>query len=152
MQTLDQASERAADLYWLAFLLTGQRKPKLDAATEELDAEEDANPFFSAWMHAWSRRLIIAKALAAICGELAASARRTAWERSQKSAPRLRPWGIDRHTTKVQHENALLAIDMFPKCAHLFSAFERISLEDAAVLLDADRRLVRKGQRSACGN
>jgi DNA-directed RNA polymerase specialized sigma24 family protein len=154
MQTLEQANERVADprfagafrIYWLAFLLTGHREPSLDVAIEALDFQDGANSFFSTWMLAWSRRVVIAKALAAIRDELAASARRTASKRAQKSALPLRNWVLDHHATKVQLERALLAVDVFPRCALLLSIFEGMSLEDTAILLDADRRLVRKGQ------
>jgi DNA-directed RNA polymerase specialized sigma24 family protein len=154
MQTLKQAKERAADprfagpfgIYWLALLLTGHRELSLDVAIEALDFQDNENQFFSTWMLAWSRRVVIAKALAAIRDELAASARRTAADRAQESELPLRNWMLDPHTTKVQLERALLAIDVFPRCALLLSVFEGMSLEDAAVLLDADQRLVRKGQ------
>jgi hypothetical protein len=149
MQTLGQPNERAAELYWLAFLLTGHREASLDVAIETVDFQADfqdhANPFFSTWMLGWSRRVVFAKALAAIRDELAASERRTASKRAQKSALSRRNWVLDRETTKLQLERALLAIDVFPRCALLLSVFEGMSLEDAAILLDADRRLVRKG-------
>ena len=158
MQTIEQANEGAADLYWLAFLLTGHRESSLDVAIEALrfqdgfqngfqdDFQDDANPFFSTWMLAWSRRVVIAKALAAIRDELAASGRLTASKRAQKPAPSLRNWVLDGRATKVQLERALLAIDVFPRCALLLSVFDGMTLEDAAILLGADRRLVRKGQ------
>ncbi len=44
MQPLEQANKRAADLYWLAFLLTGHREPSLDVAIEALDFQDDGNP------------------------------------------------------------------------------------------------------------
>ena len=141
MQTL------MANLYWLAFLLTGNPGLSVDVTLEAVASQDDANPFFSAWMLAWSRRVFIAKALTGIRNELARSARRTASKRVEKAALQPRNWTLNRDTTKVQLESALLAIDVFPRCALLFSAFEHMSLEDAAVLLDADRRLVRKGQR-----
>jgi DNA-directed RNA polymerase specialized sigma24 family protein len=146
MQTVEQPNERAMDLYWLAFLLTGHRGLSVDATLEALVLPEDDNPFFSAWMLAWSRRVFIAKALAAIRDELAASARETASERAEEAALPPRNWTLARGTTKVQLESALLAIDVFPRCALLLSVFEGMSLEDAAILLDADRDLVRKAQ------
>jgi DNA-directed RNA polymerase specialized sigma24 family protein len=146
MQTLEQPNEHAADLYWLAFLLTGHRELSLDVAIEALDLQDDENPFFSTWMLAWSRRVVIAKAQAAIRAELAASARRTAAKPAEKFPLPQRNWVLDRHTTKIQLERALLAIDVFPRCALLLSVFERMPLEDAAILLDADATLVRKGQ------
>jgi hypothetical protein len=148
MQALEQAKEHAADIQWLASLLKGDRGAGVDATIEAPAVAYGANPFFSSWMLAWARRLVIAKALAAISHELAASARRTASERSQHSALPLRNWVLRRHVTKVQLERALLAIDVFPRCALLLLVLERMSLEDAAILLDADRRLVLKGQRT----
>src|SRR6266852_2292190 len=107
---------------------------------------DDANPFFSAWMVAWSRRVFIAKALATIRNELAASARRTASKGAEKIALPPRNWTLDRDTTKVQLESALLTIDVFPRCALVLSVFEGVSLEDVALLLDSERDLVRKAQ------
>jgi len=154
MQTLEQANKRAADprfagpfqIYWLAFLLTGRREPSIDMTLEALDVRDGVDSFFSTWMLAWSRRVVIAKALAAIRGELAASARRTAFRRGEKASLPPQNWALSRDTNKAQIERALLAIDMFPRCAILLTLFEGVSLEDAAILLDGDRDLVRKAQ------
>jgi DNA-directed RNA polymerase specialized sigma24 family protein len=146
MQTLDWTNERAADLYWLTFLLTGDREASLDVTLEALGVVHGANPFFSTWMLAWSRRVVIAKALTVIRDELATSAHRTASKRAKKSTLPLRNWAPDQDATKVVLERALLAIDVFPRCALLLSVFERMSVEDAAILLDSDRDLVRKAQ------
>jgi DNA-directed RNA polymerase specialized sigma24 family protein len=146
MQTLEQANERAMDLYWLAFLLTGHRGLSVDVTLEALALPEDANPFFSAWMVAWSRRVFIAKALAAVRGELAASEREMGSDGAERAAIPSRNWTLDGDTTKIQLESALLAIELFPRCALLLSAFEGMSLEDVAILLDAERDLVRKAQ------
>jgi len=146
MQTLTQTNEHAADLHWLAFILTGNREQSIDVTLDTLNFQGGANPFFSNWMLGWSRRVVIAKALGVIRDKLAASASSTASKRVQKSALPPRTWVLDRHTTKVRLERALLAIDVFPRCALLLSVFERMSLEDAAVVLDADQSVVRKGQ------
>jgi len=150
MQTLE-ANERAADLLWLAYLLTGRREPSVDVtldamAGEDLDSEEGAGSFFSTWMLAWSRKVVIGKALAAIRDELAASARLTGWKRYGKSAIPPRSWVIDRNTSKIQLERALLALDVFPRCVLVLSIFEGMSLEDAAILLDSGLELVRKAR------
>jgi DNA-directed RNA polymerase specialized sigma24 family protein len=144
---LQQANGQAANLYWLAFLLTGQREASVDMAVEALDSA-DGNPFFSAWMLAWARKVVIAKALAAIRQELAASARRMAARRSRHCAPPPPPgnWALRPDATKVHLERALLAIDVFPRCALLLSVFEGLSIDDATVLLDGDRELVRSAQ------
>jgi DNA-directed RNA polymerase specialized sigma24 family protein len=51
--------------------------------------------------------------------------------------------------TTPELERALLAIDLFPRCALLLTVFEKLSLDDAALLLNADRALVRKAQSQA---
>jgi DNA-directed RNA polymerase specialized sigma24 family protein len=152
MQTLELENERVADLHWLAFLITGHREQSVDlaieaAVSEARNSQDGTGPFFSAWMLAWSRRVVIAKALAAIRGELNLSARRMESERARKSALPPRGWVAGQEATKVQLERALLAIEVFPRCAVVLSIFEGMPLEDAAILLDADQDLVRKARR-----
>ena len=77
MPSLEQTQQQAANLYWLAFLLTGDREASVDAAVEAIESPE-TNPFFFGWMLAWSRKVVIAKALAAVRRQLADSARRIA--------------------------------------------------------------------------
>ena len=146
MQTLEQANKRVANLYWLAFLLTGNPGLSVDVTLEAVAFQDDAKPFFSAWMLAWSRRVFIAKALAGIRNELARSARRMASKRADRVAPPPRNWTLNRDTTKVQLESALLAIDVFPRCALLLSVFEGMSLDDVGILLNSERDLVRTAQ------
>ena len=151
MQTLEQANQRAADprfagpfgMYWLAFLLTGHRETSVDVTLEAF--QDGANPFFSTWMLHWSRRLVVAKALGSIRAELAASARQTSKRAATMALPP-RNWALDEGTTKIQLERALLAIDLFPRGALLLTVFEGMSLEEAAILLDGDRDLVRKAR------
>ena len=97
-------------------------------------------------MLAWSRRVFIAKTLAGIRDELASSARRMASKRVERTALPPRNWTLNRDTTKAQLENALLAIDVFPRCALLLSVFEGMSLEDVGILLNSERDLVQKAQ------
>jgi DNA-directed RNA polymerase specialized sigma24 family protein len=138
--------DRAASQYRLAWLLTGEREASVDATLNALEAGPDPHASFAEWMSAWSRRLMIARVLTGIRGKLAQSARRTA-------SIRLRfpefpaggaPWS--RETTVIQLERALLAVDLFPRCALVLTHFERISVEDAAILLDATTSLVRKAR------
>jgi DNA-directed RNA polymerase specialized sigma24 family protein len=146
MPTLEQTNQQAANLYWLAFLLTGDRDESADMAVEAVDSPED-NAFFSAWMLTWSRKVVISKALAAIRQELEASAQRIALARSPRCGRSLpRDWSLSPDASKLELERALLAIDAFPRCVLLLMLFEGLSLDDATVLLDVDRDLVRKAQ------
>jgi DNA-directed RNA polymerase specialized sigma24 family protein len=142
METLEQ-TKQAADLHWLATLLTGCREIAVDVTRQAMAETGDSNPFFSTWMMAWSRRLVIAKALSAVREDLAASARRTASRRTERSTLPPRSWVLDRDTTRSELERALLSIEVFPRAAVLLSVFERVPLKDAAILLDTGQDLVR---------
>jgi DNA-directed RNA polymerase specialized sigma24 family protein len=140
----------AADLYWLAFLLTERRDLSIDLAADTAVSRDDASPFFAEWMWGWQRRLVIGKALTAIHGELADSARRTQLARvpasAGGSAAPPRDCSRSPDTTKADLQQALLSIDVFPRAALLLLVFERIRMADAAILLDAEPTLIRKAQ------
>ena len=132
------------DLHWLAFLLTGRRDQSIDLAVETVNEFQTAQPFFTAWMEAWSRRVVIAKALTGIREQLAASVRRTEFRRFHGPALPPRDWRIGQGTTKSELEAALLAIDHFPRAALVLSIFEGVPAPDCAVILDASPNLVKK--------
>jgi hypothetical protein len=153
MPSLNQIDRQAANLYWLAFLLTGNRQASVDATVDALDSQ-DANPFFLGWMLAWARKVVIAKALAAIRQELVDSAKRIALARNCGAALLPRPalprhWSLAPGADRRDLEQALLAMDAFPRCVLLLLIFEKLSEDDVVVLLDADRELVRKAQALA---
>jgi DNA-directed RNA polymerase specialized sigma24 family protein len=144
METLDQAKRNGADLHWLATLLTGCREIATDVTFQAIAPIQEASAFFSNWMHAWSRRIVIAKSLTAVREDLARSARRAALERGENAAFPPRSWMLDRQTTRLDLERALLMMDVFPRAAVLLLLFERVPLNDAAILLDSEPDLVRK--------
>jgi DNA-directed RNA polymerase specialized sigma24 family protein len=134
-----------ADLYQLAFLLTERQDLSIDIAADTAVSIDYASPFFTEWMRGWQRRLVIGRALTAIHDELADSARRTQLPRVHGSgAPR--NWSLSPDTTKADLEQALLAIDLFPRAALLLLVFEGIRIADAAILLDTEPKLIRKAQ------
>lgn len=149
MKELDQMYQRAADHYRLAFVLTGEREVSLDATLEALGSANDPDWSFADWMSAWARRIVIAKVLSAIRVELAESARRTVSLRlpNQKLPPGSAHQGHG--PTAVQLERALLAIDVFPRCALVLTLYEGISVDDAAVLLDTTVDLLKKARTFA---
>jgi len=143
-----QTKNRAAGLYRLAFLMTGDRARSLAVTLDAISSADGTDSFFPSWMLAWSQRLVIAKVLAGMRDELAASARRTASLRDEKRALPSRDWIFepDADGAEGQIENALLVIDVFPRCALLLTVFEGMSAENAAILLDVDRAVVRKAR------
>ena len=137
--------DHAAELHWLAYLFTGSHDQGVRAFTKALDSEDYANPAMGDFMMSWSRKLVIGASLETIRPQLQESAWRT--RRAEDPDPAtlvaLRPAG---QMTAPELERALLAIDLFPRCALLLTVFEKLSLDDAALLLNEDKALVRKAQ------
>jgi DNA-directed RNA polymerase specialized sigma24 family protein len=150
----DDIRKDAADLYWLAFLLTERQDLSIDIAADAAVSGDYASPFFAEWMRGWQRRLVIGRALTAIQDELADSARRTQLTRvhglagglAGGSAALPRNRSLSPGTTKAELEQALISIDLFPRAALLLLVFEGIRMADAAIMLDADPTLIRKAQ------
>jgi DNA-directed RNA polymerase specialized sigma24 family protein len=144
----------AADLYWLAFLLTGRQDLSVEIASDTAVSADYSSPFFSDWMRGWQRRLVIGRALTAIHDELADSARRTQLARvhglggglARGSAALQSNWSVSPDMARADLEEALLSIDLFPRAALLLLVFEGIRMADAATLLNADPTLIRKAQ------
>src|SRR5512133_1049992 len=63
MKVFEQSMHAAADLHWLATLLTGSREIAADVAVQTIDSAGDETSFFSNWLSRWARRRVIAKAL-----------------------------------------------------------------------------------------
>ena len=140
MGTLEHTQDNVADLHWLATVLTGRRETADDVIFQALSSVEEAFPL---GMNALSRRIFIAQALAPVRKDLAASARRTVWRRTEKASMPPRSWTLDGETTRSELERALLPIDVFPRAAVLLLLFERVPLSETAILLDAKPDLVR---------
>jgi len=95
------------------------------------------------------RKLVIFASLDAIRAELRKSALRTERSPAQDSPDldaRASQTSNRRRWTRSNFEHAVLAIDAFPRCALLLTVFEKLPIEDAALLLNADEALVRAAQ------
>ena len=138
MQTSEQIRNSVAELYWLVFLLTGQRGLSQDLTQDVLNSPDCPGP--------WSRRTAFTKAFAAVHDELALSAVRVASKKFEMTGIPPHTWSLDPDTTKIKIENALVNIDIFPRWALLLTVFEGLGLEEASALLGADRELVQQGQ------
>jgi len=144
METLEK--QYVADLHWLATLLTGCREIAAGITVQAIVRADEPNAFFASWMHGWSRRILIAKAMNAVRGDLAASGRRAGLMRTDTPALPRHSWELDRETSKSDLERALLSIEVFPRAAVLLLLFEGMAVNDAAILLDSSPDLVRKAQ------
>ena len=140
-------AEHRAELYWLAFLLTGNREQSVEAFTRAVNFEDTANPVFRGFMVSWARKLVIAQALAQIGLELHESMLRSeARDFSQpEDLPSRARMSADK-VTRQQLESAVLALDVFERCAVLLTVFERLSIPEVALLLNAGAELVKKAQ------
>jgi hypothetical protein len=57
--------EHVAELYWLAYLITGDQDRSVQAFTDALDCDE-ANPTFREFMISWARKLVVVAALSLV--------------------------------------------------------------------------------------
>jgi hypothetical protein len=136
---------QGSGLVWLAFLLTGDMSLSTDVVGQTLDARDPTTPFFGQWMSAWCRKLVIARALGKVLLPLTASACRTKLRVQNSAYEDQLPsptWRVGRDLSRTQFEDALLAIEIFPRCALLLRIFEKMSTEDAGLLLNADKELI----------
>ena len=124
--------------------MTGRRDLSIEIAANAV-ATSDSTLFFTRWMQSWSRRIVLARALAAIHTELAASAHQTEVARDEQAEALPAP-AVDENLTKEEIENALLAIDLFPRAVLVLLIFEGVRISEAVSLLNADAELIRKAQ------
>ena len=137
--------EQKSELLWLVLLLTGDPTLSLETVTGTPDSHDDSSPFFREWLVTWSRKLVIARALGAVEFGMAASIRSLEARQERNSpATELPPasWSATHEVSRTHLERALIAIDIFPRWVLLLTVFEKVSLDDVAVLLNADRQLV----------
>ena len=143
-RTIVDLRTEVADLYWVCFVLSGLQQLSIEIAAD-VAAQDYPTGFFSEWMHGRSRRIALARALEAIRQELAESARRTDLARDEELSA-LPALSVNEDITKIDIEEALFDIDLFPRAALVLLVFEKIPIADAINLLDADAALVRKAQ------
>jgi len=138
----------SAGLYWLAYLLTGNEDRGVEAFSAALDASEQTSPAFDGFMNQWARKLVIVEALGAIEPNLKDSIHRLAASDQAKEgkAPAVST-AVRDDISKQDFEEAVIAIDTFPRCAMLLTIFEGLTVKAAAILLDADDALTVAAQR-----
>lgn len=142
----DFSDELVARLCWVAFLLTENWHLSLELVCSVFD-RDDMHESFPRQRMILKSRLVATPAIAIIKAQLAESARRTEralatdWKRD--IGPLAADWSRRSALTKAALQQALLAIDLFPRCALLLVVFEGLSIEDAALLLEENEGLVR---------
>jgi hypothetical protein len=127
--------EFGKDLCWLAFLITGDWELSIDAVADVLSSDGVEHQLSADS----ARRLVTAAAVDLIGPDLQKSASRAA-QTTENELVLTGP--LTRVSTRRELEQGLLAIDVFPRCAFLLTVLEQLSIEDAALLLDADEALV----------
>jgi hypothetical protein len=141
MSDSEMAANRILDLYWLGYLLTGDREQSVHGVLETLEMPDAANPFFESWFSTWARKIFIAKVLGYVSPRASASELRIRLRRLEAETGPIRP--IDPTAGKAELERALLNMDPFPRCALLLSVFEKLAVEDVGILLNTDRESVK---------
>jgi DNA-directed RNA polymerase specialized sigma24 family protein len=136
-------TEQMADLYWLAYLITGDRERSVEAFTGALNGEAHP-PALQRFMRSWARRLVIVAALGTIHRQLRESALRT------RTATREELRGLSRlasadlaSLSKQDIEEVLLAMDVFQRCAVILTLLEGLPVKEAADLLSVEQDTVK---------
>jgi hypothetical protein len=145
-QLIETFEKESSELYALAFLLTGNADRSIEAFGRALDVEEEENPAFGEFMNSWARKLVIVEALGAIKVDLRTSKQRVARMAEEDIATNPK-WHRRPYIGREEFEEAVIAIDAFPRCAMLLTIFEGMSIQAASVLLHADDALTRKAQQ-----
>jgi DNA-directed RNA polymerase specialized sigma24 family protein len=138
--------DNMSELYWLAFLLTGDRERSVEAFAGALNSEAP-DPTLQRFLLSWARRLVIVAALGTIRSQLRESVARNqpATAGELKGLAQMDP--ADRaRLTKSELEEALLAMDVFPRCAVILTLLEGLPVKEAASLLGVDERTVKAAQ------
>jgi len=132
-----------SELYWLAYLLTGDRERSVQAYTGALNSEDPA-PALQRFMLSWARRLVIVAALGTI--------RREVREGVLQSRPGSKDEfaGLNRlsqadltRLTKGELEEALLGMAPFRRATVILTILEGMPVQEAAGLLGADENTVK---------
>jgi hypothetical protein len=138
--------ENSSELYSLAFLLTGNADGGVEAFNRALELEDTENTTFGEFMSAWARKLITVEALETIKQELQISKDKMARTPEDETTSGAK-WKRRAYISREEFEEAVIAIDPFPRCAMLLTIFEGMSIQAASTLLNADKKLTRKAQR-----
>jgi hypothetical protein len=136
-----------ARLCALAFMITGDWDLGIDAVASSLDAGLKNDALSEAPPLCIARRLVAAEAVAAIRPQLRESAARIAGmtvEPGEWLAPAPEIF-MRRPLASADLEQALLAIDGFPRVTLLLTIFEGFSIADAGRILETNDSLVRHG-------
>ncbi|MGA3185719.1 MAG: hypothetical protein ABSF22_01290 [Bryobacteraceae bacterium] len=132
-----------AELYWLAYLLTGNEDRSVHASSSALDIDDG---LFDGEKKKWARALTIVEALGTIETVLRRSLVRVAQSNGEEMASQAEWMGRARITTE-EFEDAVLRIDAFPRCAMLLTIFEGLPIKATALLLNASMALTAAAQR-----
>ena len=138
--------DHMSELYWLAYLLTGDRERSVQAYTGALNSEAPA-PALQKFMLSWARRLVIVAALGTMRRQLreAALLAEPATADELAGLDRLAPADLAR-LTKREVEEALLGMDAFRRCVVILTVFEGQRAQETAELLGADVHTVKAAQ------
>ena len=145
-ELMETFEKNSSELYWLAYLLTGNSDQGVQVFDRALDFDEEENPVFGGFMSAWARKLIIVEALGTIEKDLRSSVQRVARTAGDDMMGNSK-WSRRPYIEKEEFEEAVIGIDTFPRCAMLLTIFEGMSIKTASVLLNASEALTRAAQR-----
>lgn len=139
-------TEQMSELYWLAYLLTGDRERSVQAFTGALNSDERP-PAFQRFLRAWAKKLVIVSALGTIRRQLAESLARSRPASRSEITGLARVGSVDpARLNKRELEEVLLAMDVFQRCAVILTVLEGLPVKEVAGLLGATEENVKAAQ------
>jgi DNA-directed RNA polymerase specialized sigma24 family protein len=136
-RTLEGFATCAGKLYWVAFVLTGDRQKAQEIILPAVDDVADSHTMFWQWLCTWAVRMVVTSC-----------ARHYAHELSKENGTS-DFWGlklIERSSVKLQIsplskeqlQRALLRIPLFPRFVFLLRVLEGYAMPDIARILGVD--------------
>jgi DNA-directed RNA polymerase specialized sigma24 family protein len=141
-------AEHSPALYWLAYVITGDRERAIEAFNGALDLPNTYATMSRCNLLHCARRLVIISAINVMRTELQAA---IAHPRPEIAFDLdLYPeWDTSAQLTREFLESALFQLDVFSRCSLLLTVFEKLPVCDAALLLNTDEELVRRAREYA---
>jgi len=136
-RTLEEFSNCAGKLYWVALVLTGDDKKAREIFLPAVDDMADSHTFFGEWLCKWTIRIVVTSCAGHHANELSAengSGERWRAKLADHSSVKLQVPSV----SKGRLQSALLSIPLFPRFAFLLRVYEHYSITEMAGILDVD--------------
>lgn len=140
-------AEHSPALYWLAYVITGDRERAIVAFSGALDLADASSTVSRNTLLFWARRLVILSAVSMVRTELQSAIAQPRPELSLNL--KQYPGDPNAPLNRKILESALFQLDVFSRCSLVLSVFEKLPVRVVALLLNTDEASVRRAREYA---